>query len=147
MGFKQIELVPLVLTTTGPTVLTPSGKSTNAKIFQVSRSDTTPAVLKCALPAAASVLQVNIHGSSNSDAATTATIIITISNNTGVISTGTAVDVKGSGTVSALVQMTALPNIENLPVSGDLLIKAVYAETGTASTTGGPWVFDVNYVS
>ena len=146
MGFKQVELVPLVLTTTGPTTLTPSGKSTNAKIFQVSRSDTAT-TLKAALPASASILSINIHGSSNSDAATTATIVITVSNNTGVIATGTAVDVKGSGTVSALVQMTNLPNLENFPVQGDLLIKAVYAETGTASTTGGPWVFDINYVS
>jgi hypothetical protein len=144
MGFKQVELVPVG--TIGPTPLNPSGKSTNAKIFQVTRTDTV-AVLKAALPAQSSVLQVNIHGSSNSDAATTATIVITISNNTGVISTGTAVDVKGSGTVSALVQMSALPNIEPLPLAGDLQIKAVYAETGGASTTGGPWVFDVEYVS
>jgi hypothetical protein len=145
MGFKQVELVPV--STTGPTTLIPSGKSTNGKIFQVSRSDTTPAVLKAVLPGSASILSINIHGSTNSDAATTATVIITVSNNTGVISTGTAVDVKGSGTVSALVQMSALPNIEPLPLAGDLLIKAVYAETGTASTTGGPWVFDINYVS
>lgn len=146
MGFKQVELVPLVLTTTGPTPLTPSGKSTNAKIFQVSRTDTAT-VLKAALPATASVLGINIHGSTNSNAATTATIVVTISDNTGVISTGTAIDVKGSGTVSAALQMTNLPNLENFPNNGDLQIKVIYAETGTASTSGGPWVFDINYVS
>lgn len=143
MGFKQIELVPISLA--GPTPTQPSGKSTNAKIFQVTRSDTVN-IEKCVLPAAASVLAINIHGSVSSDAGTTAVVTITIVNNTGTISTG-SYDVKANGTVSALIQMTALPNIENLPVSGDLIIKAVYAETGGASTTGGPWVFDVSYVS
>lgn len=145
MGFKQVELVPV--SPNGPTALTPSGKSTNGKIFQVTRTDTV-AVTKAILPAATSILAINIHGSVSSNAGTTATVTITIVNNTGTISTG-SYDVKANGTVSALIQMTALPNIEPSPpqINGDLQINAVYAETGTASTTGGPWVFDINYVS
>lgn len=142
MGIKQSELVPIA--SGGPTALTPVGKNEFVKVFQVSRTDTTNGT-KVVLPADVSVLSITIHGSSVSNAATTATIVTTIVNTSGTISTGT-VDVKASGATTAVVQMTALPNVEGFPNNGDLLIKAVYAETGTASTSGGPWTFSVRYV-
>lgn len=142
MGIKQVELVPI--NTNGPTQTIPSLKEDFLKVFQVTRTDTV-AVLKMVTGASTSILQVLMYGSVASDAATTATVTITVSNNTGVISTGT-VDVKANGATTALVQMTNLPNIETLPPLGDLQIKAVYAETGGASTTGGPWKFRVDYV-
>lgn len=142
MGVKQVELVPI--SSTGPTVLIPAAKDKVAKVFQATRSDTT-AVVKAVLPADATVTGVMVYGGTASDAATTATVVVTVVTNSGTISTGT-VDVKTNGATTALVQMTALPNIEPLPLLGDLQIKAVYAETGTASTTGGPWKFLIEYV-
>lgn len=135
MGIKQSELV--VLSSTGPTVNIPGSKSDLSKFFQVSRTDTT-ATLKAVVAAQSSLVRVDIYGSVASDAATTATVTITASNNSGTISTGT-VDVKANGATTALVQMTNLPNIEAIPPLGDIKITAQYAETGTASTTGGPW--------
>jgi hypothetical protein len=142
MGIKQVELVPI--NTSGPTTTIPGAKNTIAKYFQVTRTDTASAV-KCVLPACASVVQVTVYGSTASDAATTATVTLTIANNSGTISTGT-VDVKTNGATTAFVQMTNLPNIESIPAAGDLRISAVYAETGTASTTGGPWKFGIDWV-
>lgn len=142
MGIKQVELVPI--NTNGPTPLVPGAKPTIAKYFQVTRSDTA-STLKAVLPAQASVVQVTVYGSTASDAATTATVTLTIANNSGTISTG-VVDVKANGATTAIVQMSNLPNIEPLPAAGDLRISAVYAETGGASTTGGPWKFGIDWV-
>lgn len=142
MGFKQIDLVPI--STIGPTTTSPSSKNAEELIFQTIRTDTV-AVAKLVLPADASVMSITMFGSVVSNAATTATVTLTLVNNTGTISTGT-VDVKANGATTALVQMSALPNLEGLPAVGDIQLKAVYAETGTASTSGGPWVFRVAFV-
>lgn len=142
MGIKQTDLVPI--SSTGPTVLIPTAKDLVCKVFQLSRTDTTN-TLKAFLPADATVLGVKIYASTNSNAGTTATATIQIINNTGTISTGT-VNLLTGGATTAEVQMSALPNIEPLPLLGDLQIKAQYAETGTASSAGGPWVFEIRYV-
>lgn len=143
MGLKQSELVTPF--SNGPTALTPSGKPDSQKFFQTSRTDTAAGILKAVLPAQSSVFAVTLYGSSNSNAGTTATVTVQISNNTGVISTGT-VNVLTGGATTAFIPMTALPNIEPLPLLGDLKITAQYAETGGASTLGGPWVIGVSYV-
>jgi len=142
MGFLASDVT--VISSTGPTVLIPSSKDETCKVFQVSRTQTV-STLEAVLPADASIIGVKVYGSTNSDAATTATVTITAANNSGTISTGT-VDVKANGTTTAIVQMSNLPNIEPRPLTGDITISAVYAETGTASTTGGPWKFLVEYI-
>lgn len=142
MGFKQIDLVPI--STIGPTTTSPASKNAEDLIFQTIRTDTA-AVAKLVLPADASVLAVTMLGSVASNAGTTATVTITLVNNSGTISTG-VVDVKANGATTALVQMSALPNLEGLPAVGDIQVKAVYAETGGASSTGGPWIFRVAFV-
>jgi len=143
MGFRLSDITPL--TATGPTTLIPTSKDVVVKAFKVTRSDTT-STLKAVLPADASVLNIIMAGSVSSDAGTTATVTLVISDNTGAISTGTAVNVKTSGTTTQIVQMPSLPNIQPSPLTGDLKITATYAETGTASTTGGDWTFIVTYV-
>lgn len=142
MGLKQTELV--VISSNGPTTLIPSGKSDVYKFFQTLRTDIT-STLKAVVPAQSSVFNVTLYGSVNSNATITATLTITIANNGGTISTGT-VNLLTGGATTALVQMTNLPNIEPIPANGDLRISVQYAETGTASTLGGPWVIGVNYV-
>jgi len=142
MGFKQTDLVPPG--SIGVTTTTPPSKDVREEIFQVTRTDTT-AVLKDVLPADASILNLVFYGSVASNAGTSASITFNISNNTGVISTGT-VNAITAGAIFSAVQMTGLPNIEQLPLQGDLKITAQYAETGTASTLGGPWVIGVRFV-
>lgn len=142
MGLKQVELVPI--SSLGPTPLIPNSKDELSKFFQVSRTDTT-ATLKCVVPASTSPALLMLYGSTNSDAATTAAVSFSISNNTGVVSTGT-VDVKASGATTAFIQMTNFPILEQLPSNGDYRISVTYAETGAASTVGGPWRVRVVYV-
>lgn len=143
MGFRPSDITPI--SSTGPTVLIPVSKDVAVKAFSVSRTDTS-STLKCVLPADASIMNIVMTGSSNSDAGTTATVTIVVSDNTGAISTGTAVNVKTAGATTAIVQMPSLPNLQPVPLTGDLRITATYAETGTASTTGGPYTFLVTYV-
>lgn len=142
MGIKQVELVPV--SSTGPTQLIPSGKAISTKVFQTSRSDAT-ATLKAVLGGSVSLLQVTLYGSTVSNAVTTATMTIVVSNNSGVISTG-VYDVKTNGATTGIVNMSALPNIEPIPANGDLKITAQYADTGGAATLGGPWNVRVDYV-
>lgn len=143
MGFKATDVTPLSVT--GPTVLLPSSKDIVTKVFSVSRSETT-SVLKAVLPADASIIDITRFGSTNSDAATTATVALTIQNNSGTLLSPVATDVKTAGNTTIFVQCPGLPNLESLPLNGDIRISAQYAETGTASTTGGPWLFRVQYV-
>ena len=142
MGFRVSDITPLG--TLGPTPLTPTSKDVVVKAFKIARTETA-AVKKLVLPADSSILEVIVNGSTASDAATTATVTITAADNTGTISSG-AYNVKGSGAVTGFVTMSSLPNLQPSPLTGDLVISAVYAETGTASTTGGDWYVTVKYV-
>src|ERR1044072_4015149 len=98
MGIKQIELVPPQISP-----LQPSGKDPQYKVFSVARTDTVSS-LKAMLPAQAAIVSVIIYGSTASNAATTATVTITVADNSGTISTG-AYDVKTSGADTNFVQM------------------------------------------
>lgn len=124
--------------------ITPASKDVVVTAFQVSRTDTASS-LKDMLPADASLLYIVREAGVASDAATTATVTISLVNNSTTLSTF-ADDVKANGATTGFVNMTALPNLEPLPLLGDLKINAVYAETGTASTTGGPWNYIVAFV-
>jgi hypothetical protein len=139
MGILVINTPAASVTSTVPVA-----KDVQAKVFQVARSETS-SVVKLILPADATILSVVREGSTASDAATTATVTITVANNGGTVSSK-ADDVKGSGATTGFVTMSSLPNAEPRPLNGDLTVSAIYAETGTASTTGGPWNYVVNYV-
>lgn len=143
MGIKAIELVPIA--SYGPTALTPTPKDVQMKAFRVVRTDTTASV-KMVLPGDATIIDIKIIGVA-SDAATTATLSV------GSTSTSTeyinAQDVKtAGGMIRPLSALSAvnIPNLENAPVTGDLPIYAKYAETGTASTVGGPYTVLVEFV-
>lgn len=140
MGFKQIELVPPQISP-----LQPSGKAHQIKIASVARTDTANP-LKFVLPAQSSITNIYVYGSVASNAGTTASLTFTVTDNTATVSTG-SYDVKTSGAVTGIVTMSGLPNIEPLPLNGDLKINVDYAETGTASTLGGPWKIAVEYVA
>ena len=143
MGFRNQDLVPYQ--PYGPSALMPTSKDVVVKAFTVLRTDTTSTV-KAVLPADASVLNIIMAGGTASNAGTSATVTLVISDNTGALSTGTAVDVKTAGATTQIVQMPNLPNIQPMPLTGDLRISATYAESGTASSAGGPYTFFVTYV-
>ena len=141
MGIKQVDLVTIL--SSGPSPLNPPGKPVYTKVFQVTRSNTV-STLKAMLPAQASILSIDQKVGAVSNAGTTASVTLTVTSNAGTLSTG-SVNELTAGTSDTLVPMTNLPNIEPLPLAGDISISAVYAETGTPATLGGPWNFVVTY--
>lgn len=144
MGIRPVDLNPLQAGGSTPTIMPP--KPIKIKAFQVSRSNTTLGK-EIVLPAQSSILRVEFFPATASNAGTTATVTLTVKQNGSTISTGTQ-DVKGAAGSQVLVQMSNLPNLEdrlNGPLA-DIFVYAQYAETGAASTTGGPWNFVVTYV-
>lgn len=142
MGFLATDIT--ILSSTGPTTNIPVSKDVVTKVFSVARTDTA-STLKAVLPADASIIGVKVYGGTASDAGTSATVTLTATSNGSTVSTG-SYNVKTNGAVTGEVTMSGLPNLQPVPLTGDLLITAVYAETGTASTTGGPWNVLVTYV-
>lgn len=131
MGFKVSDLSPTQITPT-----TPSSKDVKVKAFQVARTDTA-AALKMWLPADASILDFTISGVA-SDALTTA--VVKLGSTTAATEYVPTADVKGGGTfIRPTITGTAVVQTEDLPLGSDKPIYAIYAETGTASTVGGPW--------
>ena len=113
-------------------------------MFVVARTESA-STLKAVLPADASIVEISKFGSANSDAGTSSTLNLVVANNTGTISSGTA-DMKTTGVTTTHVQMSNLPNIQPVPLTGDLRISASVTEVGTTSTVGGPWYVKVLYV-
>lgn len=142
MGFLATDLT--ILSSTGPTTNIPVSKDVIVKAFTIARTETTD-VLKAVLPGDASIIGVKVYGGTASDAGTSATLTFTVANNGGTVSSGTY-DAKTNGAVTGEVTMSGLPNLQPVPLNGDLTIKAKYAEVGTASSTGGPWNVLVTYI-
>jgi hypothetical protein len=141
MGFKAIELAPLGQVS----AITPPSKDVRVKAFSVARTDTT-ATVKAMLPFNSTIIDFLIFGAA-SNAGTTATLSIGSS----VTSTEyvNAQDVKTAGGLirpTSTVSATNLPNLDNIPQSGDVQIWSKYAESGTASSAGGPYTVIVFYV-
>jgi hypothetical protein len=140
MGFKQIDLNPIAAT--GPTTTTPYAKDVVVKAFTVSRADTVP-VVKCVIPADATIIDIRGYSNAPSNAGTAAAISVGIPGSSTYFLN--SVDVKASGKLNTSA-LTGIFNLENLPVSGDIAITGSYAESGAASNTGGPFYFVVEYV-
>lgn len=144
MGINVLDVNPIA--SYGPTVQSPPGKEDLSKYFQVSRTDTAANIVKAVLGGSVSPVAFTFFGSTNSNAVTTATVTITISDNSGARSTGT-VNVQTGGATTALINMTNLPLLQAIPANGDFKITAQYAETGGASSAGGPWVIRALYAA
>lgn len=141
MGFRQIEVTPTNITAT-----TPAGHDVLCKMFQIARTDTTSSI-KMELPVDSTIVGIDIYGPA-SDAATTAVVSVGTTTSSNEIISGQ--DVKTAGgkiNVTSAWQSATYPNIIGVPLSGvDLNIYGKYAETGTASTTGGPYKVVIMYV-
>jgi hypothetical protein len=143
MGFKAIEMNPLA--SYGPTATTPNCKDVVVKVFPIARTDTVASV-KCVLPGDATILDMRVFSATASDAATTATISVGLNGGSGTYFLNT-VDVKtAAGMIRPTTKLANMMALENIPISGDILMTGVYAETGGASTTGGPFYVQVEYV-
>ena len=151
MGIKQVaDLVPLNPTQISP--IGPARKAYHLVPFQVDRTETS-ATKEAVLPADATILGIRWYVQTPSNAGTTATVTLTgqgvgpggATFNFGSQSVLTA----GYGFMGTVNTVTGVFNLERPPAvqtSGDIIIYATYAETGTASTAGGPFYFVIEYV-
>lgn len=146
MGIKLDDVTPS--NPAYPDALNMVRKTVATVAFASSRSQTT-ATKVAVLAADSTILGVKYFPTVASNAGTTATVTLTAT----FVATGTTVtlgtiDVKGT-VVSAPVQGANYFNLERPPAattSGDIIIKATYAETGGASSTGGPFYFTIDFV-
>lgn len=127
----------------GITTVTPPAVETLVKTFQVARTDTT-AFDAVVLPKFAVISGVYVLGNTASNAATTA--VIHAGTNPGTTNELLAsFDVKGTtGTGYQPAGAAAATGI-GTQLTADTKYQAKYAETGTASTSGGPWLVKVEY--
>lgn len=121
---------------------TPPATPCLTKIIQVTRSDTT-AFDAFVLPKGAVIAGAYVCGPVVSNAATTA--IIDIGTNPGTADEIVdSFDVKTNGKGYFNVG-SAGGTAMGTQLTADTLYKAAYAETGTASSAGGPWLVKVEY--
>jgi len=124
------------------TSTTPPSPDVLNKVVQVARTDTT-AFDAFVLPKGAVVVGAYVMGTVASDAATTA--IIDVGTNPGTsdqIVDSFSVKTNGLGYFAV---GAAAGSAMGTQLTADTLYKARYAETGTASSTGGPWLVKVEY--
>ena len=117
-----------------------------SKFFKVARTDTT-ATIRGMIPKDSFIVGawvVSVGAAAASDAATTATVSCgTTSSANELIN---ALDVKTAATATGFQPAAAKGAGLATQFTADKQIYVKYAETGTASTTGGPWVIRLDYV-
>lgn len=120
----------------------------------VTRTDTTAKQL-FTLPKNARVLFFSIWGFAASNAGTTATLSLGKQGGTGSEFLS-GYDVKtaasGNGLTIPNAQLlegynTANPNVDTAKTTVDVTVTGTYAETGAASSSGGPWTVEVYFVT
>jgi hypothetical protein len=124
------------------TFTTPPAIEVLSKVVQVARTDTT-AFDAFVLPKGAVIAGAYVLGTTASDAATTATV--SVGSNPGTTNECVAafsVKTNGAGYYVAGAQGGTSMGSQ---LTDDTMMKAKYTESGTASTTGGPWLVKVEY--
>ena len=123
--------------------ITPPALGVLTKLCQVARTDTT-AFEAFSLPSGAVIAGAYVLGTTASDAQTTA--VIAVGTNPGTTDDIiTAFDVKGATGQGYAAVGAKGGTAMGTQITTDKLYKARYAETGTASTAGGPWLVKVEY--
>lgn len=118
----------------------PVGRSVQVKISSLARTDTT-AKLLCVLPKYAEITGIKLQFDTASDAGTTAVVKLgTTSANANEIVTSQ--NVKVAGVVWPSINTGQIYTV----LTADTPIYGIYAETGGASTTGGPFNVEVSYI-
>lgn len=114
----------------------PSGRKEVSFTTQVTRSNTSNTQSGLVLPAGFLVSGVRVLSQTVSNAGTVATISVGSTNSTTGVFVS-ALDVKSGGSLGVSVPSTVLSG--NVAIGADTPVTVLYAEGGTASTTGGPW--------
>jgi len=125
-------------------VLTPKARDPLVKLGTIARTDTTAKEL-FGLPKGSIIVGIYVIGAAASDAGTSATI--------GIGSTASAneymaaYDVKTAATGEGYnpAGAAAVGSAMATPITSDLPVYGIYAESGTASTAGGAWTIKVEY--
>ena len=133
----------------GVTPVTPPAAEIYTKWVQIARTDTT-AFDAFYWPKGTLIAGVYVLGQTASDAGTTA--VLNIGTNPGTTNEALAAfDVKGAtgtGYQPAGAKAGTQVGVVNASQAGnttDVKLQAKYSETGTASTTGGPWLVKFEY--
>ena len=119
------------------------GQITSRAIGTIARTDTSAKNL-FTLKAGSIPVRVSYYAGTASNAVTTATISV------GRTGTATyflnAADVKTAATATG--QQTPTTNVTNMHVAltSDTVVTGTYAESGGASSTGGPWTVMIEYI-
>ena len=122
----------------------PKPRELITKFFKVSRTDTTAAI-KTVLPKWAMLVGAYVIGGVASDAATTATLSFGSTATATEYVSGYDVKTAATGVGYNPVAGKAVGTAWGVALATDLPVYAKYAETGTASTTGGPWIVKLEY--
>lgn len=108
-------------------------------IGSIARTDTTAKPL-FTLPAGCIPLKISYSATAPSNAGTTATISVGISGGSATAFLA-ATDVKTAGTGGGSQNPTASASTQyGVPLAAASVVIGTYAETGGASSSGGPWV-------
>jgi len=109
----------------------------------IARTDTSAKNL-FRLPAYARPIRLSIFGTAASDAGTTATISVGKTGaNTHFLN---GHDVKTSSSGAGQVHPNGATNLDAVVGTSDIQVTGIYAETGSASTAGGPWTVVIDFV-
>ena len=120
----------------------PKPRSTQTKLFQVARTDTTAAV-KAWLPKSAVIVGEYVIGAVSSDATTSASVSVgTTATSNELISAYSVLTTGGEGYHPA--GASAVGSAMATPLTVDTPVYAKYAGVG-AETTGGPWTVKIEY--
>lgn len=139
-GFRATDLANSAVSP-----ITPPARVLRVSAFQVTRSMTS-ATMVDQIPGDSSIINIYAVGT-GSNAGTTATISFGTSTTTTTnIVNAMSVTATGKTIATGSVWQTAYPNIVDVPVLKDIQIYATYAETGTASSVGGPWTVVVEFI-
>jgi len=122
----------------------PKPRATQTKFIKVVRTDTT-AFQGAYLPKDAVVVGLYVIGQVASDAASTATIGIGTTTSANEIMAAYDVKTAATGEGYNPAGAAAVGTYMAEKLTADTPVYAKYAETGTASATGGPWFVKIEY--
>jgi hypothetical protein len=123
----------------------PKPRATEEKFIKIVRTDTTEFV-GAFLPKDAVVTGLYVIGQAASDAGTTATIGIGTTTAANEIMAAYDVKTAATGEGYSAAGAAAVGSYMATKLTADTPVYAKYAESGGASTTGGPWFVKIEYV-
>ena len=131
--------------TTVVSTITPKAYESYTKYAVVTRTDTT-AFKAFILPKTAIIVGMYVLGQSISNAGTTATVNAGSTTTANEFLAGYTVLSAATGQGYNPASSYVPANIMGKQLNVDTPFYAKYAETGTASTSGGPWIIKVEYI-